>query len=73
MSDPTVRTINWNSDELIDAKQYDMKALVEAISRCDGNITTYQMAIDNQTEEKARLQVIVDKKEMLSSMGIETG
>ena len=73
MSEPKVKTIDWNNPELIDAKQYEMEALLAAIQRCENNIKTYQMAIENQTEEKTRLQAIVEKKEMLRQMGIETG
>jgi len=73
VSEPKLQTVDWNNPELVDAKQYEMEALVAAIARCEANIETYRMVIEQQTEEKSRLQAIVEKKEMLRQMGIETG
>jgi len=73
VDEPRLQTVDWNNPELVDAKQYEMKALLEAISRCEANIVTYQMVIEQQTGEKAKLQAIVEKKEVLRKMGIETG
>jgi hypothetical protein len=73
MADPKLVTVDWNSPDLIDAKQYEMKALQEAIARCNANISTYQQAISQQTGERDKMQKIVETKEMLAKMGIKTG